>query len=74
MIWNMIWRLSKDLGLPEIWPYGDLKGPEIENKALKNNILSSLRLMDDMNMVLVLLKKAMIQTAAIWNSRKAIVE
>ena len=29
----MIWRLAKDLDLPELWPYGRLKGPKIENEA-----------------------------------------
>ena len=36
----MIWRLAKDLDLTEFWPYGNLKGPKIENGASKN-ILSS---------------------------------
>ena len=43
----MIWRLAKDLDLPEFWPYGHLKGPKIENEALKNNVLSSLHPMDE---------------------------
>ena len=43
----MIWRLAKDLDLPEFWPYGRLKGRKIENEALKNNVLSSLRPMDE---------------------------
>ena len=43
----MIWRLAQDLYLPEFWPYGHLKGPETENEALKNNVLSSLRPMDE---------------------------
>ena len=38
----MIWRLVKDLDLPELWPYGHHKGPKIENEALENNVLSSL--------------------------------
>ena len=42
----MIWRLAKDLDLPEFWPYGRLKGPKIENEARKNNVLSSVRPMD----------------------------
>ena len=32
-IMNMIWRLVKDLDLPEFWPYGCLKVPKIENEA-----------------------------------------
>ena len=44
---NMIWRLAKDLDLPEFWPYGHLKDPKIENEALKNKVLSSLRPMDE---------------------------
>ena len=43
---NMIWRLFKDLDLPEFWPYGGLKVPKIKNEALKNNLLSPLRPMD----------------------------
>ena len=43
----MICRLVKDLDLPEFWPYGRLKGPKIENEVLKNNLLSSLRPMDE---------------------------
>ena len=43
---NMIWRLAQDLDLPEFWPYGHLKGPETENEALRNNVLSSLCPMD----------------------------
>ena len=43
----MIWRLAKDLDLPEFWSYGHLKGPKIENEALKNKVLSSLRPMDE---------------------------
>ena len=43
----MIWRLAKDLDLPAFWPYGRLKSSKIENEALKNNILSSLRPMDE---------------------------
>ena len=42
-----IWRLAKDLDLPEFWPYESLKGPKIENEALKNNVLSSLRHMNE---------------------------
>ena len=42
----MIWRLAKDPDLPEFWPYPRLKGPKIENEALKNNVLSSLHPMD----------------------------
>ena len=40
---NMILRLSKDLGLPELWPYERFKVPKIENEASKNIVLSSLR-------------------------------
>ena len=43
----MIWRIAKDLDLHEFWPYGCLRGPKIENEALKNNLLSSLRAMDE---------------------------
>ena len=43
----MILRLAKYLDLPEFWPYGRLKGPKIENEAWKNNVLSSLRPMDE---------------------------
>ena len=39
---NMILTLANDLDLPEFWPYGRLKGPKIENEALKDNVLSSL--------------------------------
>ena len=42
----MIWRLTKDLDLPVFWPYGRLKAPRIENEAVKNNVLWSLRPMD----------------------------
>ena len=38
---NMIWRLVKDLDPPEIWSYGHLKDPKIENEASKNIVLSS---------------------------------
>ena len=31
----------------EFWPYGHLKGPKTENEALENNVLSSLRPMDE---------------------------
>ena len=44
---ELIWRLAKDLYLPECWPYGHLKGPKIENEARKNNVLLSLRPMDE---------------------------
>ena len=44
---ELIWRLAKDLYLPECWPYGHLKGPKIENEAWKNNVLLSLRPMDE---------------------------
>ena len=40
---NMIWRLSKDVDLPELWAYEHFKGQKIENKASKNIVLSSLR-------------------------------
>ena len=43
----MIWIVAKDLDLPEFWPYGRLKGPKIENEALRNNVLSSLCPMDE---------------------------
>ena len=43
----MICRLAQDLDLPEFGPYGHLKGPKTENEALKNNVLSSLRPMDE---------------------------
>ena len=43
----MIWRLVKDLDLPEFWPYGGLKVPKVGNEALRNNVLSSLRPMDE---------------------------
>ena len=43
----MIWSLTKDLDLPEFWPYGRLKGSKIENEVLKNKVLSSLRPMDE---------------------------
>ena len=32
---------------PEFWSYGRLKGPKIENEALRNNVLSSLHPMDE---------------------------
>ena len=35
------------LDLPEFWPYGHLKGPKTGNEALKSNILSALRSMDE---------------------------
>ena len=41
--------LAKDLDLPDLWPYGRLKGQKIENVALKNNALSSLRPMDELS-------------------------
>ena len=44
---NIIWRLAKDLDLPEFRSYGGLKGPKIENEALRNNVLSSLHPMDE---------------------------
>ena len=44
---NMIWRLVKDLDPPDFCPYGRLKVPKIENDVLKNNVLSSLRPMDE---------------------------
>ena len=44
---NMIWRLAKDLDLPEFWPYGQFKASKIENEALKNNVLSSFRPVDE---------------------------
>ena len=44
---NMILTLANELDLPEFWPYGRFKGPKIENEALKNNVLSSLRPMDE---------------------------
>ena len=37
----------RTLDLPELWPYGRLKGPKIEYEALKNNVLSSLGPMDE---------------------------
>ena len=43
----MIWRLVKDLDPPEFWPYERLKVLKIENEASKNNVLSSLRPMDE---------------------------
>ena len=43
----MIWKLAKDLDLHEFWPYERLKGLKIETEALENNVLSSLRPMDE---------------------------
>ena len=43
----MIWRFAKDLDLPENWPYGRLKGQKIENETIENNVLSSLRPMEE---------------------------
>ena len=39
-------RSQKQKDLSEFWPYGRLKGPKIQNEALKNNVLSSLCPMD----------------------------
>ena len=44
----MIWRLAKGIDLPiGLSSRPTLKGPKIENEALKNNVLSSLRTMDE---------------------------
>ena len=43
----MIWRIAKDLDLPEFGPYGHLKGPKIENEVLKHTVLSSLHPIDE---------------------------
>ena len=48
---NMIWRLAKDLDLPEIWPYGYLMGLRIKNEAYKTNVFSSLLPMDENHQV-----------------------
>ena len=39
----MIWKLAKDLDLPEFWPYGRLKGPKMKMKHKKQRtfIISS---------------------------------
>ena len=38
----MVWRIAKDLDLPEFLPHGYLKGPKIKNEnKRKENIFSS---------------------------------